>query len=219
MTKSTDKEFGAPPPGGDGDAWTALTSQYPEIAEAISGSVERVLARAGLDEKTKQLVYIAAQTAVCYPLAVKYHVPLALKAGATKDEIVGAAAISPAHLQPAPKAALLTCISERFSAKRTRRIPSVPRHKVLLLGLGFWGEQWLKTLLRSPNCEMVGVSAGRALTMRNLPKIRDSPRAGHPRLQGGDRRFGRRHRRDHAADRSPPGRGNPFSGQRHARDD
>ena len=43
---------------------------------------------------------IAVQTAVCYPLAVKYHVPLALQAGATKDEIVGAAAIAAAAAGP-----------------------------------------------------------------------------------------------------------------------
>ena len=76
------------------DAWESLTREYPQIAEALSGSVLKVLSVSGLDEKTRQLVYIATQTAVCYPLAVKYHVPLALKAGASKDEIVGAAAIA-----------------------------------------------------------------------------------------------------------------------------
>ncbi|MFH0965632.1 MAG: carboxymuconolactone decarboxylase family protein, partial [Planctomycetota bacterium] len=69
-------------------------SQYPQIAAAVSGSIEKIMSLAPLDEKTKQLVYIAAQTASCYPLAVKYHVPEALKAGATPDEIVGAMAIA-----------------------------------------------------------------------------------------------------------------------------
>jgi len=76
------------------DAWKELVARYPEIAKAISGSIDEVFSRVRLDPKTLQLVYIAAQTAVCYPLAVKYHVPEALKAGATPDEIVGAAAIA-----------------------------------------------------------------------------------------------------------------------------
>lgn len=82
------------------DAWRILAKAYPQIAEAVSGSVEKALALSGLDEKTRQLVYIAAQTAVNYPLAVQYHVPLALKAGATRDEIVGAALIAAAAAGP-----------------------------------------------------------------------------------------------------------------------
>lgn len=84
----------------DRDAWESLVKEYPRIAKAISGAVMKVLSISALDEKTRQLVYIAAQTAVCYPLAVKYHVPLALKAGASKDEIVGAAAIAAAAAGP-----------------------------------------------------------------------------------------------------------------------
>jgi len=76
------------------DAWEKLVARYPAIAEAIDGGIEAVFAATALDEKTRQLVYIAAQTAVCYPLAVKYHVGEALNAGATPDEIVGAAAIA-----------------------------------------------------------------------------------------------------------------------------
>ena len=76
------------------DAWQELVAQYPDIAEAISQGIENVFAATALDEKTRQLVYIAAQTAVCYPLAVKYHVGEAVKAGATREEIVGAAAIA-----------------------------------------------------------------------------------------------------------------------------
>ena len=77
------------------DAWETLVARYPAIAGAIDKGIESVFAATtALDEKTRQLVYIAAQTAVCYPLAVKYHVCEALKAGATPDEIVGAAAIA-----------------------------------------------------------------------------------------------------------------------------
>ncbi|MFH0964386.1 MAG: hypothetical protein V2A58_10290, partial [Planctomycetota bacterium] len=52
------------------DPWQLFLSQYPQIAAAVSGSIEKIMSLAPLDEKTKQLVYIAAQTASCYPLAV-----------------------------------------------------------------------------------------------------------------------------------------------------
>jgi len=82
------------------DAWQLLEKEYPQIAQCISGSVLGLLEMAALDEKTKQLIYIAVQTAVNYPLAVKYHVPLARKAGASRDEIVGAASIAAAAAGP-----------------------------------------------------------------------------------------------------------------------
>jgi alkylhydroperoxidase/carboxymuconolactone decarboxylase family protein YurZ len=76
------------------DAWQQLEQEYPDIAQCISDSIGKLIGLTALDEKTRQLVYIAAQTAVNYPLAVKYHVPFALDAGASQDEIVGAAAIA-----------------------------------------------------------------------------------------------------------------------------
>ena len=91
------------------DPWQLLTEKYPEIAQVVSRGVGNILEISGLDEKTRQLIYIAVQTAVCYPLAVRYHVPLALKAGATEREIVGAAAIAAAAAGPK---GLVTCLPE-----------------------------------------------------------------------------------------------------------
>lgn len=34
------------------------------------------------------------------------------------------------------------------------------RHKILLLGLGFWGEFWLNAIKKSDRCELVGVAIG-----------------------------------------------------------
>ena len=76
------------------DPWECLKKEYPKVADAIDRSIGNIMELAELDEKTKQLVYIAAQTAVNYPLAVKYHAALAIQAGATRDEIVGAASIA-----------------------------------------------------------------------------------------------------------------------------
>ena len=91
------------------DPWQLLEAEYPEIAQALSGAVGNVLEVSGLDEKTRQLIYIAVQTAVCYPLAVRYHVPLALQAGASRREIVGAAAIAAAAAGPK---SFVMCFSE-----------------------------------------------------------------------------------------------------------
>lgn len=74
--------------------WDILASERPDFAEVISAYFEKILSMSGLDEKTRQLVYIGVQTAVNYTPAVKAHIPFAVKAGATKDEIVGAAAIA-----------------------------------------------------------------------------------------------------------------------------
>jgi alkylhydroperoxidase/carboxymuconolactone decarboxylase family protein YurZ len=80
--------------------WELLQEHCPHLAASLSASVETILATSGLDEKTKQLIYIAVQTAVNYPLAVKYHVPLAQKAGASDREIIGAAFIAAAAAGP-----------------------------------------------------------------------------------------------------------------------
>lgn len=82
------------------NAWQELSAASPELAASIDASITDLFRLSGLDEKTRQLVYIAAQTAVCYPLAVKYHVPLALAAGASADEIMGAAALTVAAAGP-----------------------------------------------------------------------------------------------------------------------
>lgn len=75
------------------DAFALLSKEYPEIAKTMSGYVEKLLDLSPFDEKTKQLVYIGVQAGIGYPLAMKYHVPLALQAGATPDEVVAAASI------------------------------------------------------------------------------------------------------------------------------
>ena len=32
------------------------------------------------------------------------------------------------------------------------------KHKVLLLGIGYWGKKWLPIIMQNPNCELVGVA-------------------------------------------------------------
>lgn len=62
--------------------------EAPEVAAAFDGLIQSLIKTKGLDQKTKQLVYIAMKAVLGDPLAVKYHVPMAKKLGATRGEII-----------------------------------------------------------------------------------------------------------------------------------
>ncbi len=64
--------------------------EAPEVAEAFNGLIMSLVASKGLDQKTKQLVYIAMKAAMGDQAAVRAHLPMARKAGATKEEVVDA---------------------------------------------------------------------------------------------------------------------------------
>lgn len=64
--------------------------ECPELAERFNNLVEVQRSLNGLDQKTKQLINIAIQTSTRNPEGVKMHAIMAYKAGATKEEIVGA---------------------------------------------------------------------------------------------------------------------------------
>jgi AhpD family alkylhydroperoxidase len=61
--------------------------EAPEIQEAYAGVINALIALKSLDAKTKQLVYIAMKVVTDDKNAVKFHVPMAKAAGATRDEI------------------------------------------------------------------------------------------------------------------------------------
>lgn len=61
--------------------------EAPEVAKAFDGVVKALIDTNGLDGKTKQLMYIGIKCALEDKLAVKYHVPMAKKLGATREEI------------------------------------------------------------------------------------------------------------------------------------
>jgi len=64
--------------------------EAPEVAKAFDGLIQSIVASKGLDEKTKQLIYIVLKTLLNDPVAVKFHVPMAKKLGAKREEIVDA---------------------------------------------------------------------------------------------------------------------------------
>ena len=64
--------------------------EAPDVAQAFNGLIQSLVARGGLDQKTKQLIYIAMKASTGDLVAVKAHVPMAKAAGASKEEVVDA---------------------------------------------------------------------------------------------------------------------------------
>jgi len=64
--------------------------EAPEVADAFNGLIMSLVASKGLEPKTKQLIYIAMKASTGDEMAVKAHVPMAIQAGATKEEVVDA---------------------------------------------------------------------------------------------------------------------------------
>ena len=76
------------------DPMEIFHKEAPQVAEAFNGLIQSLIASRGLDEKTKQLIYIALKAAQGDETAVKFHVPMARKLGATKAEVVDAILIT-----------------------------------------------------------------------------------------------------------------------------
>jgi len=66
----------------------------PEIGGAYLELFKSVMKAPSLDKKTKQLILIGIMAAQNYRPGVEAHVPQALKAGATREEIVEAVMLS-----------------------------------------------------------------------------------------------------------------------------
>jgi alkylhydroperoxidase/carboxymuconolactone decarboxylase family protein YurZ len=61
--------------------------EAPSVATAFDGLVQSLVQSKGLDNKTKQLVYIGIKAAFGDAKALYFHVPMAKKAGASRDEV------------------------------------------------------------------------------------------------------------------------------------
>jgi AhpD family alkylhydroperoxidase len=64
--------------------------EAPEVAAAFNSLIKALVASKGLDQKTKQLIYIAMKAGMGDDMVVKAHVPMAKAAGATREEVVDA---------------------------------------------------------------------------------------------------------------------------------
>ena len=69
------------------DEFSRFLETFPDAGKAYLDLFNAVINRPALDKKTKQLLLIAVMTAQNYPAGIKAHVPQALKAGATREEI------------------------------------------------------------------------------------------------------------------------------------
>jgi AhpD family alkylhydroperoxidase len=61
--------------------------EAPETAQAFNGLIQAVSSMNALEPKIKQLIYIAIRASQGETSAVTAHVPMAKKAGATRDEL------------------------------------------------------------------------------------------------------------------------------------
>ncbi|HVX50395.1 MAG TPA: carboxymuconolactone decarboxylase family protein [Chitinophagaceae bacterium] len=68
--------------------------EAPEAAKAFDCLVNAVRQSTGIDEKTKHLIYISIKAVLGDTTAVHYHVPMAKKLGASRDEIKDAILIT-----------------------------------------------------------------------------------------------------------------------------
>ena len=74
----------------DSNPMELFRKEAPEVAVAFNSLIISLVASQGLDQKTKQLIYIAMKAAMGDDSAVKAHVPMAKAAGATREEVVDA---------------------------------------------------------------------------------------------------------------------------------
>lgn len=63
-------------------------AEAPEVAIAFNQLVEALKNRGGLDEKSKQLIFIGIKSALGDSNAIYYHVSAAKNLGATREEII-----------------------------------------------------------------------------------------------------------------------------------
>ncbi len=64
--------------------------EAPEVAKAFDGLIQSLVNSKGLDEKTKQLIYIAMKASRGDTNAISFHVLMAKKLGATRQEVIDA---------------------------------------------------------------------------------------------------------------------------------
>ncbi|MCX6230796.1 MAG: carboxymuconolactone decarboxylase family protein [Bacteroidetes bacterium] len=66
---------------------SVFEKEAPEVASAYNQFIQSLIKTQGLDAKTKQLLYIGMKIVTGDFIAVKFHVPMAKKAGASREEI------------------------------------------------------------------------------------------------------------------------------------
>lgn len=72
------------------NAFQTFMAEAPDHAQAWSGMVQGLASASGLDAKTSALAYLAVLAALRMESGVPFHVQVAKKAGASRDEVISA---------------------------------------------------------------------------------------------------------------------------------
>ncbi len=72
------------------NAFQAFMSEAPQHAQAWGGMVQGLAKASALDAKTSALAYLAVLAALRMESGVPFHVQMAKKAGATRQEVISA---------------------------------------------------------------------------------------------------------------------------------
>ncbi|WP_286856416.1 MULTISPECIES: carboxymuconolactone decarboxylase family protein [Sphingobacterium] len=67
--------------------FVTFKQEAPEVFAGFNGLVESLMGTTALDAKTKQLIYLGMKVAQGDATAVMFHVPMAKKLGASRDEV------------------------------------------------------------------------------------------------------------------------------------
>ena len=73
-----------------GNVMELFKKEAPDVADAFNSLIMSLVESRGLDQKTKQLIYIAMKASMGDEKAVSAHLPMARHAGATKEEVIDA---------------------------------------------------------------------------------------------------------------------------------
>ena len=83
----------------------------PGPADALVGLIDTLYEQCALDPKSRELVFLGIQAALRLPRAIRTHIPRALAAGASEDEILWAITLA------LPNAGL-NAVTEAFGVAR-----------------------------------------------------------------------------------------------------
>ena len=67
-----------------------FAERQPEVAQSLEDLIAVLYKENALDGRTRELVFLGIQAALRLPRAIRVHVPRAISAGATPDEIIAA---------------------------------------------------------------------------------------------------------------------------------
>jgi alkylhydroperoxidase/carboxymuconolactone decarboxylase family protein YurZ len=97
---------------GVSDAFATFLREAPAHAEAWMGAVQGLGAASALDEKTETLAYLAVLAALRLESGVPFHAAHAKRAGASRDEVIGAVLVG----LPAAGNGVTTCLPAALRA-------------------------------------------------------------------------------------------------------